>query len=101
MLKKKLKKLLKKREKRIEYIREKIWFYVTPNFKIQQKSKNSRMGKGKGLIERHTVRIRRNICLFEFSGISIIVLKCLLFKLNKKLSVKLDFYVPETNNYNF
>lgn len=59
------------------------------------------MGKGKGLIERHTIRVRKNLCLFEFIGFPIIVLKKILIRLNKKLGVKLNFYYNVSNNYNF
>lgn len=59
------------------------------------------MGKGKGLIERHTIRIRKNVCLFEFLGINNTFLKKVLFKLNKKLNVKLNILYLTSNNFNF
>lgn len=89
-LKKIVKTLIKKKKSNIDIIREKIWYFGRPNFLIQKKSKNSRMGKGKGLIERKVIRIRRGVILFEFLGVSIIKLKKLIKKINKFLNVKFD-----------
>lgn len=90
-MKKIIKKFIRKKKSEIDVIREKIWYFGRPNFLIQKKSKNSRMGKGKGLIERKIIRIRRGVVLFEFLGVSIIKLKKLVKKINQILNVK--FYV--------
>jgi len=87
--KKKIKKLIKKVDLRFEMRKEQVWFFITPNFLIQKKSKNSRMGKGKGLVERKTVRLRKNVPIFEFYGFPFPLLKRMLFKLNKKMNLKL------------
>lgn len=99
IFKKKLKTLIKKKKSEIDIIREKIWYFGRPNFYIQKKSKNSRMGKGKGSIERKTIRIKKNFILFEFKGVPVIKLKKLLKFFNKVLSVK--FYILSNYNINF
>lgn len=74
-VKKFLKKLIKKKNQKLNFSRERIWYYGRPNFYIQRKSKNSRMGKGKGLPERKIIRIKKNFILFEFYGINLFKLK--------------------------
>lgn len=72
LLKKLLKKLVKKERRHslsIPVFRERIWLNIFPNFYLHSKSKNSRMGKGKGLVERKVIRVRRNTILTEFLGI--------------------------------
>lgn len=86
--KKLVKGFIKKKKSNIDVIREKIWYFGRPNFLIQTKSKNSRMGKGKGMIERKVIRIRRGVVLFEFLGVSPLRLKKLANKVNKICSVK-------------
>lgn len=99
ILKKKIKTLIKKKKSEVDATREKIWYFGTPNFFIQKKSKNSRMGKGKGLIERKVIRIKKNFKLFEFKGVSPIKLKKLLIFINKLMSVKFFLYKNYNNNF--
>jgi large subunit ribosomal protein L16 len=99
ILKKNMKIFVKKKKSRIDVIREKIWYLCTPNFILQKKSKNSRMGKGKGLNERHVIRVRKNTTIFEFSGISLYRLEQLLLKINKKLNIKLVLLKKKINSY--
>lgn len=94
-LKKLVKSFIKKKKSNIDIIREKIWYFGRPNFLIQKKSKNSRMGKGKGMIERKVIRIRRGVVLFEFIGVSPSKLKKFALKINKVCSVKFNII---TNN---
>lgn len=70
LFKKYLKNFIKKKKSHLLFIREKIWYFGRINYALQKKSKNSRMGKGKGLIERKIIKIRRGVTLFEFKGIS-------------------------------
>ena len=98
-IKKKIKPLIKKKKSEIDVIREKIWYFGRPNFFIQKKSKNSRMGKGKGLIERKVLRVKNNFILFEFLGIPFLRLQKLANYLNKFLSVK--FYITGKPNFNY
>ena len=46
------------------------------------------MGKGKGLIERKVIRVRRGFILFEFLGVPFLRLNKLIKKINKVLDVK-------------
>jgi len=87
VIKKIIKKFITKKKSEIDAIREKIWYFGCPNFYIQKKSKNSRMGKGKGLIERKILRVRRGFVLFEFLGVSKMRLSKLILKINKFLNV--------------
>lgn len=99
MIKKKIKPFIRKKKSEIDIIREKIWYFGRPNFFIQKKSKNSRMGKGKGLIERKVIRVRKNFILLEFMGIPILKLHKLVKYLNKVLSVKM--YLIKNYNHCF
>lgn len=88
-LKKKIKFFIKKKKSEIDIIREKIWYFGRPNFFIQKKSKNSRMGKGKGLIERKVIRVKKNFIILEFKGVPLIKLIKLVKYINKLFSVKM------------
>jgi ribosomal protein L16/L10AE len=59
------------------------------------------MGKGKGMIERKVMRVRRGFVLFEFKGVHIIKLKRLVTKINKKLDVKFIIYKKDLKKYGF
>lgn len=67
----------------------KIWVNILPNFIISRKSKNSRMGKGKGSFERWVVRVKQGFIISEFIGISKHRLKQILVKFNKKFNMRL------------
>ena len=54
------------------------------------------MGKGKGIIERKCLRVKKNFIIFEFKGIPTNKLKKLIVYLNKFLSVKMYLFF----NYN-
>lgn len=82
------------------YNRNIIWYSLTPNYIIQRKSKNSRMGKGKGLFERRAVRVQKNTILLEFSGIPLYKLILLEQKINKKMSVKVKLYSTKPKTFN-
>lgn len=99
-IKKVIKTFIKKKKSNVDIIREKIWYFGRPNFYIQKKSKNSRMGKGKGLIERKVIRIRRGVVLFEFLGVNVAKLKKLIKKINKYLNVKFFIITKENINFN-
>lgn len=99
VLKKLVKSFIKKKKSNIDIIREKIWYFGRPNFLIQKKSKNSRMGKGKGLIERKVIRIRRGVVLFEFLGVHPLKLKKFSNKINKICSVKFNIFYKDLNVY--
>lgn len=82
-VKKFLKKLIKKKTPLLSFNREKIWYFGRINFFLQKKSKNSRMGKGKGLFERKVIRIKKNFIIFEFKGVNFFKLNWFLKKINK------------------
>jgi hypothetical protein len=58
------------------------------------------MGKGKGMIERKVIRIRRGMILLEFSGVPPFKLNLLLPKLNRKLDIKLAIINNSFISYN-
>ena len=55
------------------------------------------MGKGKGLVERQIIRIRRGVTLFEFKGVSKSKIIWLTNEINKKLKVKINCFFKKTN----
>lgn len=72
MMKRMLRKRFKKKrfKKRVWVSKQKkVWLFLFPNFIISKKSKNSRMGKGKGNIERWTIRVRCGLIFLEFKSI--------------------------------
>lgn len=85
--------------KHIREIPKKVWYNIVPNHVIQCKSKNSRMGKGKGLFIRRIIRIPKNRILFEFSGISFYRLNFFIKKINKKLTFKT--YIINNNDFKY
>jgi hypothetical protein len=57
------------------------------------------MGKGKGMLERSVLRIKKNFILFEFKGYTRCKLKKFCFYINKRL--KLNFYLFYKNTYTY
>lgn len=57
------------------------------------------MGKGKGLIERKVIRVKKNFIILEFKGVPFLKLSKLIKYLNKILSVKM--YIVKNYNINF
>ena len=53
------------------------------------------MGKGKGMIERQVLRVKKNQKIFEFSGLSIYRINKFCLNLNKK--TKLSFFILNLN----
>lgn len=78
---------------------KKIWYSISANHVIQCKSKNSRMGKGKGLVERRIIRIYKNTILFEFFGIPYYKLLTITKKINKKLNFKIRVVSRNVNGH--
>ncbi len=79
----------------------KIWVSLLPNYVISKKSKNSRMGKGKGSFTRWVVRIRQGYTLAEFLGVPKYRILKILTKFNKKFSMKLCLVSNLKLNCNF
>lgn len=97
--------LLKKYLKTLNFLKlknrkfNKIWIFLNKNYPISTKSKNARMGKGKGSILRWSSRIPRYSCFLEFATLDF--LKILKFK--KKLNYKFtkQLYVINNSKVNF
>lgn len=70
--------------------KKKIWFFLTPNFPLTKKSKNSRMGKGKGGFVRWAIRVKQNNKLLETRNIPLLFLKILVSKIQFKLNIRLS-----------
>ena len=50
---------------------KKVWLFLHKNYPLTKKSKNARMGKGKGALNRYCSRVLQNHTLFEFSGFNL------------------------------
>ena len=67
--------------------KKKIWLFLHKNYPLTKKSKNSRMGKGKGGLVRFCARILQNHNLFEFTGFNLKELFFLKKILKKKINI--------------
>jgi len=76
----------------------KVWVNLLTNFPISNKSKNSRMGKGKGSLVTWSCRLLTGFKLFTFLGVSKTNLFLILYYLNKILPNK--FVLQATNKLN-
>ena len=96
-LKKKIKFFFKKKKRNFS----KIWFFLKKNYPISQKSKNSRMGKGKGIFERMVSRVNKNKIFLEFSNLNLILLKKLVISLKKKTNISTSLIFKKTKKIFF
>ena len=89
-----LKKIFKKTK------RGKIWLFLHKNYPLTKKSKNSRMGKGKGSLSRFCSRIKQNHNIFEFIGFSIknvfFLKKLFLKKLKIPITIGCNFFLKKS-----
>lgn len=69
-----------------------IWFFFKSNYPLSKKSKNSRMGKGKGTFLRWVVILNAFSNIAEFNNFKSINLKKILKKLNNVSGSKFFFY---------
>jgi len=90
LLRRKIKKNLKKKKKK--YLSRKVWLNLKPNYPISKKSKNSRMGKGKGSFLRWVVLIKPMHCFIEFSGFNFYLLNFLKKNLRNCYRKDLDLF---------
>lgn len=65
-LRRRIKLLIKKIKKK--YLSRKIWINLKANYPLSKKSKNSRMGKGKGSFLRWVIIIKPMLSFLEFFG---------------------------------
>lgn len=80
-LKKKFKFFLVQQKKGLN---KKLWIFIKKNYPISKKSKNSRMGKGKGKYIRLCTQVFKNSTFLEFLNINPILLKKILSFFSKK-----------------
>ncbi len=92
-----LKKLLKYNFRaKIKYkLNKKYWVFLSKNYPISSKSKNSRMGKGKGAFVRWSIRLKKYFIFFEILGLNLFR-SLLLFKIFKK-KIGLPLYFLNAN----
>ena len=67
----------------------KVWVFLKGNYPVSKKSKNSRMGKGKGSFMRWIIRLNQGHTIMEFNNINTIRLK----KLNNYWNKLLKFNI--------
>lgn len=92
-------KIRKSKKKRRVWIRNRsIWFFLFPNFIISRKSKNSRMGKGKGDMIRWTIRVRGGLMLLEFKGFSFYKIKFFQKRIQKNIQLRLTLVTTQLHN---
>lgn len=87
-LKRSIKKFYKLKKKK----KKKIWLFLHRNYPLTKKSKNSRMGKGKGSFSRFCSRTNQNHNIFEFSGFSIAEVLSLKRIFNKKINIPIKIF---------
>jgi ribosomal protein L16/L10AE len=82
---------------------KKVWLFIHKNYPLTKKSKNARMGKGKGALNRYCTRIPQNHNLFEFSGFNLRELFTLkrIFqkKVNLPIKINCNFFLNKCYNY--
>lgn len=71
---------------------KKVWLFLHKNYPLTKKSKNARMGKGKGSLTRYCSRIFKNHNLFEFSGFNLKELFFLKKIFKKKINIPIKIY---------
>ena len=86
-VKKILKKLTKKNFRK--KMQKRIWFFFAKNWTLTKKSKNSRMGKGKGSFLRWCYRMRAGTVLLEFIGYDFLILYKIRNIIQRKIPLKL------------
>lgn len=65
------------------------WLFAVSNFNLSKKSKNARMGKGRGGMVKWVFRIKANSKFLEFTGFSYYRLKYFLYTLQCKTNLPL------------
>ncbi len=94
-LKKKLKFFLNLKKK---IFNRNLWIFFKSNLPISKKSKNSRMGKGKGSFLRLSCRIKKNTIFLEFLNLNYLILNKIILLFKKKNCLKIK--VLKKNNIN-
>ncbi len=87
-----IRKLIKKSIKyKSNLIKNNFWIYLKYNTPITRKSKNSRMGKGKGSLKKWGVEIPKNFKIFKVK-FYFIFFKRIMDRLERKSNIKLYLY---------
>lgn len=68
----------------------KVWIFIRPNHVLTKKSKNARMGKGKGSMVRWCTLLHKGFVFIEFKNISIVRLYKYCKKLEKKIKIPMQ-----------
>nr|NP_149386.1 ribosomal protein L16 [Tetrahymena thermophila]AAK77583.1 ribosomal protein L16 [Tetrahymena thermophila]6Z1P_Ar Chain Ar, Ribosomal protein L16 [Tetrahymena thermophila SB210] len=89
LFRKYIKVISKKKNININY--RNCWIFLRMNTPLTKKSKNSRMGKGKGALYRWLVRLPKHYKLLEFKNVNYYRLNFLTKKWSKRLSLPLAF----------
>jgi len=80
---------------------KKLWLFLHKNYPLTKKSKNSRMGKGKGSLSRYCSRVKQNHNLFEFIGFNIQEIFSIKRIFKKKTNIPLKIYSNFFINFNY
>jgi len=72
-------------------INKNYWIFLKMNTPLTKKSKNSRMGKGKGSLYRWLIRLPKHYKILEFKDINYYRLNFLTKKWSKKINIPLSF----------
>jgi len=94
-LKRKLKVFLKGRNQK----HVKTWFFLSENYPIFKKGKNARMGKGKGIYQRLSFRVKKNQIFIEFFNLNMLFLSRVSHSLNLNANLR-NKIVSNTLDYN-
>lgn len=89
LFRKAIKNIIKK--KNVKSLYRNYWIFLRMNTPLTKKSKNSRMGKGKGALYRWLIRLPRNFKLIEFKDVNYFRLNLLTKKWSKKICIPLAF----------
>lgn len=79
------------KKKNINIISRNYWIFLRMNTPLTKKSKNSRMGKGKGALYRWLIRLPKNYKLIEFKNVNYYRIQLLTKIWSKKIGLPLAF----------
>lgn len=98
-LRKFFKKMFSFRKRKIATLtRRNTWLFIRPNYVLTHKSKNARMGKGKGNFKRWCTIVYPGRIFIEHINISSFLYTQYLKKLKLKLKVQLKFITNSSNS---
>jgi len=98
-LRKFFKRLFKRRKRKIKtFLKKKTWLFVRPNYTLTHKSKNARMGKGKGNFKRWCTIIYPGRIFIEHINVSSKTYIKYISKIKIKLKLKLN-YLQNTSTF--